>query len=177
MEWEHKEYGGKGATAAGLTTGIIGTALGVLNGGGGIIGNLLGLNRNNSGVDAMSAILPLLMGIVGNRGISASETYVTRHELDMQNQITNRDMEIAFLKGRDAAKSDTLELYRHFDGKLGAQEAQINAIATSVAVSNTQTAGAIACLQQSVTALQALTSTKIPITSVCPTPAVATTTA
>ena len=175
MEWEHKEYGSKGATntALGLSIGALAVEL-VKNGG---LGNLLGSNCTNTGVDAMAAIIPLLMGIVGNRGISASETYVTRHELDMQNQITNRDMEIAFLKGRDAAKADTIELYRHFDGKLGAQESQINAIATSVAVSNTQTAGAIACLQQSVANLQALTSTKIPITSICPTPAVATTTA
>jgi hypothetical protein len=88
----------------------------------------------------------------------------------MQNEITKRDMELAYWRGRDASKSDTLELYRYFDGRDREREAQINAVATSVAVSNTQTGSAIACLQQSVDMLKGLTKVNIPITSVCPQP-------
>jgi hypothetical protein len=43
MEMENK-YAARGVANAGLTTGIIGTALGVLNGG---LGNILGGNNNN----------------------------------------------------------------------------------------------------------------------------------
>ena len=39
-------------------------------------------------------------------------------ELEQQNKITEKDMEIAYLKGRDAAKSDTLETYAYINGEL-----------------------------------------------------------
>lgn len=168
MRIEDKEYASKG---------VAGTALGISIGAGvlslfqnGALGNLFGGNHNHEGYDSMTAILPVLMSMVGNRGGFYSEPYVTRHELDMQNEIAKRDMELAYWRGRDASKSDALELYRYFDGRDREREAQINAVATSVAVSNTQTGSAIACLQQTVDMLKGLTKVNIPVTSVCPTP-------
>lgn len=143
MEWENKEYASKGVGAAGLTTGIIGTALGVLNGGGGILGNLFG---NNCGC---SENMP-----------------VSRFELEQQNQITNRDMEIAYLKGRDAAKTDSLQLYQYIDGRFRNVEAQIAA----QAVVNAQITANISCMQNSIATLSGLTKTVIPIGNVCPAP-------
>ena len=142
MEFE-KEYASKGVGNAGLTTGIIGTALGVLNGG---LGNILGGGWNNGGC---SENMP-----------------VNRYELNQQREITNRDMEIAYLKGRDAAKTDSLELYKYVDGRFRVIEGQI----ATQAVTNAQIGANLACLQASVAALQGLTKTVIPITNVCPQP-------
>jgi hypothetical protein len=91
---------------------------------------------------------------------------VNRYELGLQKEITNKDMEIAYLKGRDAAKTDTLELYRYIDGKFNAVEGQIAA----QAVVNAQITANISCMQSSIAALQGLTKTVIPITNVCPEP-------
>lgn len=142
MEFE-KEYASKGVGNAGLTTGIIGTALGVLNGG---LGNIFGGWNNGGGC---SENMP-----------------VNRYELNQQKEITNRDMEIAYLKGRDAAKTDSLELYKYVDGRFRGIEGQIAA----QAVTNAQIGANLACLQSSVAALNALTKTVIPITNVCPEP-------
>lgn len=86
---EHKEYAGKGTTALGT----IGTILGS-------IGTAAGTG--------------ILNGVLGGGG----QQYVSKDELAMQNKITEKDMEIAFLRGRDAAKSDTLETYGFINGEL-----------------------------------------------------------
>ncbi len=134
----------KGVAGAGLGLGIAGTALGVLNnGGGGILG-----------------------GLFGNNGCCSENAAVNRYELGMQNEITNRDMEIAYLKGRDAAKTDSLELYKYVDGRFRNVEAQI----ASQAVVNAQITANISCMQNSIAALNGLTKTVIPIGNVCPEP-------
>ena len=135
-------FASKGVAGAGLGLGIAGTALSVLNGG---LGNIL--------------------GGVGTGGCS-DNVAVNRYELGLQNTITSRDMEIAYLKGRDAAKTDSLELYKYVDGRFRAVEAQI----ATQAVVNAQVAANLGCLQNTVSALSALTKTVIPITNVCPEP-------
>lgn len=130
-----------GVAKAGLTTGIIGTALGVLNGGG--LGGILGGGWNNGCSDNMP---------------------VNRYELDQQKELVNKDMEIAYLKGRDQAKSDILELYKYVDGRFRAVEGQLDA----QAVTNAQLGANIACMQRDVAALQGLTKTVIPIDNICP---------
>ena len=143
-------FASKGVAGAGLGLGIAGTALGLLNnGGGGVLSNLFS----------------------GTGGCS-DNVAVNRYELNQQKEITNRDMEIAYLKGRDAAKSDALELYRYVDGRFNALEGQIAA----QAVVNAQITANIGCMQSAITALQGLTKTVIPITNICPQPATATTT-
>lgn len=128
--------------------GVAGTALGLGIG-------ALGLNVLNGG----------LSGILGNGGCS-DNVAVNRYELGLQNTITNKDMEIAYLKGRDAAKTDSLELYKYVDGRFRAVEAQIGA----QAVVNAQVAANLGCLQSTVANLAALTKTVIPIGNVCPEP-------
>jgi hypothetical protein len=134
-------FASKGVAGAGLGLGIAGTALGLLtnNGLGGLFGGVTGCHEN----------MP-----------------VNRYELGLQNDITNKDMEIAYLKGRDAAKTDSLELYKYVDGRFRSIEAQI----ASQAVVNAQITANISCIQNSVAALQGLTKTVIPITNVCPEP-------
>lgn len=137
-------FASKGVAGAGLGLGIAGTALGVLNnGGGGILG-----------------------GLFGNNCACSENMAVNRYELSQQNEITNRDMEIAYLKGRDAAKTDSLELYKYVDGRFRGIEAQI----ASQAVVNAQITANISCMQNSIAALNGLTKTVIPIGNVCPEP-------
>ena len=132
-------FASKGVAGAGLGLGIAGTALGALNNG--WLGGLFGGGCNNG-------------------------YGVNHYELGMQNEIANKDMEIAYLRGRDASKSDDLELYKYVDGRLRGIEAQI----ASQGVVNAQITANLPCLQNSVAALSALTKTVIPITNVCPEP-------
>ena len=134
------EYASKGVAGAGLGLGIAGTALGVLNGGG--LGNIFGVNQNGC----------------------AEDHFVNRYELNMQNTITNKDMEIAYLRGRDAAKSDSLELYKYVDGRFNAVERELADNRTYNAV-NTAT---ISCMQGQIAQLLALTKVVVPNTSICP---------
>ena len=140
MELTEKSYASKGVggTALGLAIGSLGAQ--VLGGG--------------------------LGGLFGGGAACSDSIPVNRYELGLQKEITNKDMEIAYLKGRDAAKTDTLELYRYIDGKFNAVEGQIAA----QAVVNAQITANISCMQSSIAALQGLTKTVIPITNVCPEP-------
>lgn len=135
-------YASRGVGNAGLTTGVIGTALGAINSG--IFGNLFG-----NGNCVCSENMP-----------------VNRYELDQQKELINRDTEIAYLKGRDAAKSDSLELYKYIDGRFRGVEAQI----ANQAVVNAQITANLSCMQTAISALQSLTKTVIPIGNVCPEP-------
>ncbi len=136
-------FASKGVAGSGLGLGIAGTALGLLNGNGGLLGGLFGGNC------ACSDNMP-----------------VNRYELNQQNEITNKDMEIAYLKGRDAAKTDSLELYKYVDGRFRVIEGQI----AQQAVVNAQITGNLSCMQAQFAALNGLTKTVIPITNVCPEP-------
>ena len=138
-------FASKGVAGAGLGLGIAGTALGVLNGnGGGLLGGLFG----------------------GGNCACSDNMAVNRYELNKQNEIANKDMEIAFLRGRDAAKTDSLELYKYVDGRFRNVEAQIAA----QAVVNAQITANISCMQNSIAVLNGLTKTVIPIGNVCPSP-------
>jgi hypothetical protein len=130
----------------------------------GVAGTALGLSIGALGLEVLKGGLG---GILGNGGCACSENAaVNRYELGMQNDITNRDMEIAYLKGRDAAKTDSLELYKYVDGRFRGIEAQI----ASQAVVNAQITANISCMQNSIAAINGLTKTVIPIGNVCPEP-------
>jgi hypothetical protein len=139
MEMDFAKRSTEGIATGGLTTGIIGTALGAMNSG--LFGNLFGGNN-----------------------CCSENTAVTRYDLGLEREIVNKDMEIAYLRGRDAAKTDSLELYKYVDGRFRQVESQIAA----QAVVNAQITANISCIQASVAALQGLTKTVIPIGNVHP---------
>lgn len=83
--------------------GALGTAgflgMGAGNGcNGGILGNLLGGNRNNCGC--------------------SEDHLVNRYELAMQNALSAKDSEIALLKSNTYQDQKILELYRYIDAQL-----------------------------------------------------------
>lgn len=84
------EYAKRGVANAGLTTGIIGTALGALNSGNG--GGILG-------------------GLFGGNGVS-------HYELALEASNATKDAEIALLKANVYNDQKLLEVYKYFDGEL-----------------------------------------------------------
>lgn len=122
----------------------------------GVGGTALGLSIGALGVEALRGGLGGLFG--GNAGCPES--------MPVSREVVNKDMEIAYLRGRDAAKTDSLELYKYVDGRFRGVEAQIAA----QAVVNAQVTANISCMQQSIAALNGLTKTVIPINNVCPEP-------
>ena len=158
-------------TALGLSIGALG--LEVLRGGIGGLFNGAGTNQEcgkSGGDGATLAAVIAAMSLANNAKSSAYPCVegipVNRYEFGLQKEITNKDMEIAYLKGRDAAKTDSIELYRYVDGKFNAIEGQIAA----QAVVNAQITANISCMQNSIAALNGLTKTVIPIGNVCPEP-------
>lgn len=133
----------RGIAVGGLTTGIIGSALGLLNGG---AGNILGGWGNNC------------------NNVCSENMLVNRYELAMQRDLTNKDMEIAYLKSREAAKSDSIELYRYVDGKFAAVERELADQRTF----NATQIGTISCIQGQIAQLYGLTKLVVPNSSVCP---------
>jgi hypothetical protein len=129
----------------------------------GVAGTALGLSIGALGVEALRGGFGNLFG---GGAVCTENVPVNRYELGLSNEITNKDMEIAYLKGRDAAKTDSLELYKYVDGRFRGIEAQI----ASQAVVNAQITANLSCLQTSVAALSGLTKTVIPIDNVCPAP-------
>ena len=137
-----KDYASKGVAGAGLGLGIAGTALGLLGNGG-------------------------LNGLFGgwNNGAMCHENMpVNRYELSMQKELTNKDMEIAYLKGRDAAKTDSLELYRYIDGKFACVEREL----ADQRVYNATNTAALNCMNGQIAQLMGLTKLVVPNGSICP---------
>lgn len=143
VEIERSEIPSRGAVGAALGTGIAGLALGVLNGG-----------------------IPNVLGGWGNCGNAAcsENMMVNRYELNMQRDLTNKDMEIAYLRGRDAAKSDSLELYKYVDGRFTAIEQEIS----NQRVYNATNTAAMNCMSGQIAQLYSLTKLVVPNGSVCP---------
>lgn len=122
MRMEERDYAGRGTTGLAATgTALGGAALaGVLSQGGGLLGGLFG----------------------------GGQHYVTKFELEQQNKITEKDMEIAYLRGRDAAKTDTLETYGYVNGELNKIREKLSA----QDVKNAQIEGAFAVLGEQIKA-------------------------
>ena len=141
----------RGVAGAGLGLGIAGTALGLLNGG---IGNILG-------------------GGCGCYHASPEGVPVTRYEASQSARIAELESQVALRDANTYVDQKLLELYRYVDGKFSCVEAQIGQQAVYNATNN----ATISCLSNQVAQLMALTKTVIPITNVCPQPAVANTAA
>lgn len=141
------EFASHGVANAGLTTGIIGTALGVLNGG-------LGLLNNN-----------------GNN-INCCNRFVTKDELNYVQEIGKKDAEIALLKSEQNTEVKIADVYERLITRINADaKAQADWNATQ-SVANAQMSSAIATNANSIAALQnvcgQITKTIVPKDAICP---------
>ena len=138
------EYASRGVANAGLATGIVGSALGVLNGGG----------------------LGLLGGMTGANCGCSENMAVNRYELGQENRIAKLESEIALRDANIYNDQKMLEMYKYFDGEVK----RIDRTLCEQAVYNATQTGAIGCIQGQIAQLQGLTKLIVPITSVCPEP-------
>ena len=146
------EYASKGVAGAGLGLGIAGTALGLLNGGAG-----------------------LLSAMPTNPAMNCHDQFVNRYELSMQSnyekEISAKNVEISALQAdvklRDAniyTDQKMLDLYKYFDGEIK----RVDGVLANQAVINAQQTGLIGCMQGQIAQLYNLTKLVVPNTSVCP---------
>lgn len=117
------EYASKGVANAGLTTGIIGTALGALNNG---LFNLGGLGGNNM-----------------NCGCNENHV-VTRYDLAQEQKIADLQSQIALRDANIYNDQKALALYQYIDGQI----ANINAQLGAQAVQNQATKDSFQLLQE-----------------------------
>jgi hypothetical protein len=142
---EVTNYASKGVAGSGLGLGIAGTALGVLNGMGGLGG--------------------LFNGLGGNCGCS-EDHFVNRYEAGQSARIAELETEVKLRDANTYTDKKTLEMYQYIDGRLRTVEGQI----CNQAVVNAQVAANLSCMQGNIATLMGLTKTIIPITNVCPEP-------
>ena len=144
MEVE-KDFASKGVAGAGLGLGIAGTALGLLNGNGGILPGLFG-------------------GNCGCNNVCSANMPVNRYELEQQSKISELQSAIALRDANTYNDQKLLELYRYVDGKFDGVNAAIN----QQAVYNATNTAALGCIQNQVAQLYTLTKLVVPNTAVCP---------
>ena len=143
-----------GVGTAGLTTGIIGTALGALNsgilGGNGLFG---GWGNNN---EVAAAALGALAGGM-SRGCCSEDHTVNRYELGLQQQIGAKDAQIALRDANTYGDQKMLEMYKYIDGQLK----EIRDTLCAQAVHNQRTEDSFVLARQDVAAVKSDLSCQI----------------
>ncbi len=134
------DYDLRSRANAGLTTGIIGTALGALNtlgGIGGVVGALGGLGggtapANNVQVQGSAPAANVAGTFPGFIPTMQIDPCVNRYELGLQQQIAAKDSQIALRDANTYVDQKLLQLYQYTDGRLR----EIEAINAQQAVQN-----------------------------------------
>lgn len=164
------EFASTGVGNAGLATGIIGTALGVMNSGGlgGVFGGF-GRNGYGYGMD------------IGNSACMAAQTamrfgdhYATKEDLHYVQELARKDSEIALLKSEQNTEVKIADVYARLKGDLLTLERNQNDWNTSQSVANAKMSAAIHANNESIDCLKhgfdRLTRLVIPADRVCPEP-------
>ena len=143
------EFASKGVAGSGLGLGIAGTALGLLNANGGLLGGLL--NNNHS---------------------CSENTPVSRYELGQESKIAELQSQIALRDANTYNDQKLLEVYKYFDGELKDIRKNICANDKAQAIINAKFESAVDVLGSQVSSISAtvsgLTKTVIPNANVCP---------
>ena len=135
------EYASKGVANAGLTTGIIGSALGAMN----------------------SGILPGLFGSGCNSNCSENMA-VNRYEAAQSARIAELETEVKLRDANTYTDSKLGALRDYVDGKFARVEHEL----CDQKVYNATLNGAVGCIQGQIAQLMSLTKLVIPNGSVCP---------
>ena len=137
-------YASKGVANAGLTTGVIGTALGVLNGAGGLLGGMGWGNYNGYGCG------------------------VNHYELSLMQALACEQTKSQKLESEKYTDNNILETYKYIDGRLRDIEGEI----CNQKVYNATNTATIGCIANQVNDMQRvfgrLTRVVIPNDSICP---------
>ena len=137
------EYASKGVANAGLTTGIIGTALGAMS-----TGILPGLFNNNANSDCCNS----------------ENMLVNRYEATQNARIAELETEVKLRDANTYTLSQISNLRDYVDRRFEGVNAQIGA----QAVYNATNTAALNCMQGQIAQLMSLTKMVVPNGSVCP---------
>ena len=137
------EYASHAVGNAGLTTGIIGSALGLMNSG-------------------------AFNGILGG-GMTANQ-YATKDDLANAIALAQKDSEIALLKANAVTRQETVDVFERVMTRVNADKAEQQAINAQQSVYNATANSSIALLNNQVSQLMGLTVMHIPAANVCPEP-------
>lgn len=155
------EFASSGVGTAGLTTGIIGTALSVLNGG---LGNVLGGIGGIGGNAANLATVAMQLG----------DHYATKDDVKYARELAEKDSEIALLKSEQNTEVKIADVYERLITRINQEARDQAAWNASQSVANTQMSAAIATNAGSISAIQGIlggiTKTVVPKTAICPEP-------
>lgn len=150
------EYASRGVANAGLTTGIIGTALSGL------------LALGNGALVAPAAAQAAA-------GQCSESTPVNRYELGQVQTIANKDMEIAYWRGQDETNRKISDAYAKLESRINGLTEDVqknkdeqNGINMQQAVYNGVNTATIGCIQEQVAQLLGMTKRVVPNSSVCP---------
>lgn len=151
------EFASKGVAGAGLGLGIAGTALGILDGLGGLGGLALG--------NARGGVVPMC----------SENTAVNRFELEQNEKLAQKDMEIAYWRGQDETNRKISDAYAKLESRINGVAAEVRAnkdeqagINLQQAVYNGTNTAALGCMQSQIAQLYSLTKLVVPNGSVCP---------
>jgi hypothetical protein len=169
MEMENFAKKGVAGTALGLSIGSLGWQ--ALNNG--VLGNVLGGNRcyDNHGSDAATMIAAASMLGARGYGECSEDHCVNRYELGLQQELAAKDSKISLLESNIYVDGKIADVYERLNTKIGVIEHEL----CDQRVYNATNTATVSCLQQQIATLAALTKVVVPITNVCPQPAVATT--
>lgn len=140
------EYASKSVANAGLTTGIIGTALGAMN----------------------SGIFPMFGG--NGRTVTAvnSGDYVSRETFELAMKLASSESANAILTAELNTEKKMVEVFNTLNEKISGVVSEQAAINSAQAVTNCATTSALAVAQNNIAQLMALTKVVIPNGNVCP---------
>lgn len=161
----------KGVANAGLTTGIIGTALGALNtlGNG---SNILGGLGNNASVGDMAQVARTVAELSGVTGRCSENTPVTRYDIQNLKELMAKDQEIAILKSEQNTEIKIADVYERIMTSVNADRRDQDAWNAQQMVNNAQMSASIAANATSIAALQnccsQITKLVVPNSAICP---------
>ena len=127
------------------------------------IASFLGFNANN------------ILGGMNRGGCSPQDTPVTRYEAGMMQELAAKDGKIALLESNIYTDQKIADVYERLNTKIDRNREEQNAINLQQAVYNGVNTAAVECIKGQIAQLMGLTKLVVPITAVCPQPAVATT--
>lgn len=140
------EYASRAVGNAGLTTGIIGTALGALNGAGGLD----------------------LLNFGPRRPRDDGDIPVTRHDMGLYRELAEKDFKIASLESNKYTDQQIRDLSDKLNARMDMQFGGVQQQLNAQAVWNATQQGLIGCIQSQVAQLQGMTQLVIPNKSVMP---------
>ncbi len=140
------EYASKSVGTAGLTTGIIGTALGAVN----------------------SGILPILGGNGRNAAGGSGGDFVSRETFELAMKLSASESANALLSAELNTEKKMVEVFNTLNDKINGVVSDQAAINSAQAVTNCATTSALAVAQNNIAQLLSLTKVVIPNGNVCP---------